>query len=249
MNATRRSLLAALAAAPCLAGAQAGDARRYGVISAMGDRMTLVVYQGSTGTQLDRNERRSVPIGSTELDDAALLAVRSGLPPASAETTAFYRVAPDQFPRWQAIAETGKVAMPVDVADALKRDGVTHLVLVTKLRAPAAVELWKQRIGAGNLEGVGFYLDPEKEMMIRETGVREKGYVAPYVYVQLVLVDVAAERVAGRESVKVARAYTSGNAAARFDPWASLSPQQKIQLIRDAIANDVKDAAVRLVAG
>ena len=249
MTATRRSLLgiAALLAMPVRA--QSGVARRYGVLSAMGDRLTVVAYQPTTGTRIDRNERWDVPIGSTQLDDAALLAVRSGLPPTAADGTAFYRVAPDQFPRWQAMVDRGTVAMPVDVASALTRDGVTHLVLVVKLRSAASVQIFDGRIGSGNLEGLGLYLDHGMEMRTRETGARGKGFIAPYVYVQLALVDVAAARIVARESVKVARAHSAATSATGRDPWEALSAEQKSQLIGDVIATDVRDATERLVAG
>lgn len=241
--------LAMAALLPAVVEAQTPAARRYGVLSAIGDRLTVVAYQPTTGTRIDRNERWPVPMDSTALDDTALLAVRGGLPAATSAGTSFYRVTTDRFAQWQRLAETGDVQLPADVAASLQQDGVTHLVLVSKLRAPASVQLDDGRLGSGSLEGLGFYLDHGVEIRDRERGTVGKGFIAPYVYVQLSLIDVAAKRIVGREAVRVATGHSAAASTTGRDPWEALSADEKGRLIGEILTREVGSATGRLVAG
>jgi hypothetical protein len=247
----RRSFLAMAAAAasaalPAASAAQA-PARRYGAISVVGDQLTVVAYQPSTGTSISRNERWPVPIETTEIDDAALLAVASGLPAAAAP--AFYRVPKESFGRWQRMAEGGAVDLPSDVASALERDGVTHLVLVGRLRAPASVRLQDGRVGSGNLEGLGFYLDHGMATETEDRSERGKGFIAPYCYVQVALIDLAARRVVKREPVRAASGVSAARSATGRNPWEALTPEQKSQLMSQMLQQELGAAVGRLTSG
>jgi hypothetical protein len=244
----RRRLVLLSLAAPLArpARAQAG-ARRYGAISVVGDQLTVVAYQPSTGTSIPRNERWQVPIQTTEIDDAALLAVRGGLPPALAP--AFYRVPADSFGRWQRLVDTGAVDLPRDVEAALVKDGVTHLLLVARLRAPGSVALSDGRVGAGTLEGVGFYLDHGMQTRERESGLSGKGFIAPYAYLQVAMIDVAARRIVAREPVRSAAGHSAARSPTGRDPWEALSADEKSRLIAQMLEREVGSAIGRLTQG
>lgn len=245
---SRRSLvLLPLAALAAHAARAQPAARRYGAISVVGDQLTVVAYQPTTGSSIQRNERWPVPMKSTEIDDAALLAVRGGMPAESAPL--FYRVPADSYVRWQRAVDGSSVELPAEVGAALAQDGVTHLVLVSKFRAQASVEVQDGRIGAGNLEGIGFYLDHGFERVDRESGLTGKGFIAPYVYVQLSLIDVAARRVVGRETVRSAKWTSAAASRTGRDPWEALTPDEKSRLIADILTREVGSAVGRLVAG
>ena len=62
----------------------------------------------------------------------------------------------------------------------LEKAGATHVVLVTKLRQEARLRILDGTIGAGKIEGVGFYIDKGVRMRNVDTGEMSQGYVAPF---------------------------------------------------------------------
>ena len=70
-----RALAALLLAAASALPAAAQEARRVAVLSLVGDQLTVVQREMSTGTRIDRNTRTPVPMNSAALDNAMVLAV------------------------------------------------------------------------------------------------------------------------------------------------------------------------------
>jgi hypothetical protein len=69
------------------------------------------------------------------------------------------------------------------------------------------------------------------------------GFVAPYVYVRLVLVDVASGQILSTQTVTAASPVpTTRRDAAVGNPWEALSPVEKVNAIRGLIAREMARA-------
>lgn len=121
----------------------------------------------------------------------------------------------------------------------LKGQDVTHLILVTKLRHEAQIQLARSTVGSGMLEGLGFYVDPYMRVINPRTLETGRGFVGPFAYFKVTLVDLAAgavvkeERVVGSTSAGVAE-FRDGS-----DPWAGLSSEMKVKLLQGLIRGEM----------
>jgi hypothetical protein len=228
-----------LCAAP-LAGA--ADNRTYGVLSLIGDKMTVVVHDATTGSSLDKNRHNEIPVPADTFDDAAVLAVGQeiqNMAPQSA--TALFSSSDAELYRLQE-----RLFEPQDQPKALRESlkkllqgkRATHLILITKYRGDTHLRLHDGYIGNGKLSGIGFYIDQYQSMFNTETGENSIGFLAAFAYIRLSLVDT--------ETMSVIRETTtreSGMAsAAASAPWGTLTAAQKVQALEQVIRQAVAGA-------
>jgi hypothetical protein len=123
---------------------------------------------------------------------------------------------------------------------ALREQGFTHLVVATKHRNSNVISLTDGALtsGRGQLEGLGFFLDPTIQVQSRRTGQLSEGILAPYLYIQLRLIDLAALDVKATRTITANGAVSNGGA----DAWKSLSPAQKIDALQALIRAQVRTA-------
>ena len=124
--------------------------------------------------------------------------------------------------------------MPDAIREALKGQGATHLVLITKHREDALFRFHnRESEGAGSLEGLGFYLDTTVETYNynAKTGDRSKsgvGFIAPYAFLAVQLAEFPSGRVLGRKSVAEYQMVGSGNSETDVSqPWQAMTAAQK----------------------
>ena len=83
------------------------------------------------------------------------------------------------------------------------------MILLTKVRDSAKVPLYDTSIGVGTVQGIGFYVDNDIRLKIRETGNSADGLLAPFVYVRLSVVDVQSGEAVREEVVREMRTYST----------------------------------------
>jgi hypothetical protein len=234
----------------CVACVHAADARRYAVLSLVGDRLLIVQREMSTGSRLDRNTRQYVDVPDNMLDKSMLLAIDEAIRRAqpAAETILLTPRDPALFAAAaREIDGHGNVAKIYDaVQPVLAGTNATHLVLVTKQRHQAMLRLRDGMVGSGFLEGLGFYVDHGTLARSVETNEAERGFIAPFTYVNVALVEVASGRVLSEEQVIGSLAYTTsgfniGNA------WLVLTPQQKAEKLADVMRSEAGRVVPRLL--
>jgi hypothetical protein len=235
--------VAALAAALAV---HAADSRRYAVLSLVGDRILVVEREMSTGSRLDKNHRTFVDVPDHTLDKSMLLAIDDAIrrkdPGAitillTPKDAALYAAAArelDGSGNTQRIYES--------VKPMLRGTNATHLVLVTKQRHAARLQLRDGMVGSGYLEGLGFYVDYGTLARTVDTNEAERGFIAPFTYVNVALIDVASGKVVAEERATGSAPYTTpsiniGNA------WGALTPQEKA----DRLAEVMRIEADRVV--
>ena len=242
------ALLLLLAAA----GAHAAEARRYAVLSLVGDRLLIVQREMSTGSRLDRNTRQFVAVADGSLDKSMLLAVDEAIrrtDPAAPvillapKDASLYDAAQRRLDGSGDLASLFQAVRPV-----LTGTNATHLVLVTKQRHQALLRLPDGLVGSGYLEGFGFYVDHGTIARSVNTNEAERGFISPFTYVNIALIEVATGRVLAEERVVGSSPYTAsginiGNA------WLALTPQEKAERLADVMRAESARIVPQLLAG
>jgi hypothetical protein len=122
------------------------------------------------------------------------------------------------------------------------------VILVQKLRADARMNTGRVSLGSGRLEGVGFYVDRITRLQLLGTSESDVGYLAPFLYARVSLVDLAGQRVVGRRDITRGDVVTAMHTrAAGADPWDWLDARGKLAAISSMIESDIAEAVAALV--
>ncbi|MBL8343786.1 MAG: hypothetical protein JNL30_20140 [Rubrivivax sp.] len=252
VKSARRALSWALALGwlAVAAAVQAQPARVIGVMSLIADEFVVVGQEGTTGTKLDQNVRESVPIAGGAVERVVLTTVMKAV--ASVDPAAKVMPMLVNEPRYyrgqRDWTDGDKATLPAEVAEALRGANMTHLILVTKHRADTRMNTGRISLGSGRLEGVGFFVDRISRLQLLGTSERTVGYLAPYLYAQVALIDLAAARVvARREITRGEVVVASQTGAAGGDPWTWLDEKGKVQALASMIERDIGEATVAMV--
>jgi hypothetical protein len=141
-----------------------------------------------------------------------------------------------------------RLALPPEILVAIKATQASRLVLLTKHRAPARLQAYHAFIGTGMLEGLGFYVDRQKPIRSFDTSELARGYIAPYVYVQVSLVDLATSEVVRNELVMATATVSAADGKTGMDPWDAMPAERKVAWLRDTLAHEVSRVVPTLVA-
>ncbi len=217
-------------------------ARNYAVLSLVGNAISAVSFGLATGSQIDTNGRKLIPIAEPVFDEAAIRAANSAilkLQP-GVKTTLMLTQDPGLYAAQNAL---------FDAADANKDNreylksllgnrGATHLVLITKWRAEAEIHVLNASVASGRLEGLGFYMNADVSLRNLDTRNSETGLLAPFAYVNVRLIDATTLEVLGESHQK--RSHVIGNddrGATGLNAWHTLTSKQKIDYL-DALLKD-----------
>ena len=248
----RLVLVACLALVAATAHAQADGgavARKYAVLSLVGDALNVVTYFRHTAGGVDPLSRESLPLPGPALDNAALLAAEDALRKSDPRASVVL-LAPSSralYTEQQGLFDGTRLKLPGELGAALHGSGATHLVLLTKHRGEARLRTAIGNVGSGKLEGLGFYVDRQMRLRRGDTGESGQGFVAPFVYVRCSLVDVATLAVQREEIAMAAEAYSAARSTATANPWDALTPAQKVSIIRQMLVAEVGRAVPALV--
>jgi hypothetical protein len=244
----RRGVLLAAAGAAC--GATASEPRRYAVVSFIADRIEIVVPVQGTGSRIDRNLRRELPDTARAFEGFALVAAGMALEKADRGATASL-VSTGATPfhdQPERLFDRGSLALPDAVVDAIEQARATHLVLLTKHRDEARLRFYNSYVGSGRLRGIGYYLDHDQGVVVRESGAVADGFIAPYVFVRVSLVDVATGRLAAQETITESIVVPVAASNKTSDPWNVLDAAHKVRLLRDLLEQSIAETVRRIVA-
>jgi hypothetical protein len=210
--------------------AQSPSPVRYAVLSAVGDQVTAVYAKMQTGSRLDQNEEEIAPLPDNTLDRLVLKHVDKVLRATPNAEVAALSAANASLFELQRGALSGKLPGNAAVrrfADALPPGGADRLLLVLKARTEARIPIDNGTIGAGRLEGVGFYIDRVTMLRAGRSGYIAAGFLAPFAYVRLVVADAGGNVLAERR-IEEAVSYGMGDAPHARQPWEMLDTQSKV---------------------
>lgn len=220
--------------------------RQYAILSLVGDELVVVQREMSTGSRIDRNVQVRVPLGDASLDRAMLLAVDEAVRRADPSARPILLASRD--PKFYAAAARsldggGTAAVFEAVRPIVANAKATHLILITKHRHRAMLRLRDGHVGSGFLEGLGFYIDHGEATRGGATlNDSERGFISPYTYFKVAVIDLASGRIAAEQYVVGSNAHTVASGSIG-NAWDSLSAQEK-----DAqITRLIREEAARIV--
>jgi hypothetical protein len=215
----------------------------YAFLSLIGDKLDVAIYQRQTGSRIEQNKHVPLPIKDAFFDDVAVSAASravSRLVPGAA-LVRLASSSPTLYENQREIFEekNSVIALPEAISTALRKEEATHLILITKVRAEASLKMTNRTEGTGTLEGLGFYVDRATYTIQTETGERGLGYLAPFVYMKISLVDAKTMRVIKEQTVKASHTLTAGRDKENAHPWDALTNEQKGRVIEQMIRQEI----------
>lgn len=236
----KKGAVAILPALLCFAlpvAAAGEEARRIAVISLLGNKMTAITQQVTVGSRIDQNLQDSYDLPNGLLDSTVLVAVNTALTKSDAKIVPLMlkMPSPTVFGDPPKLFEGDRFVPPSMLDATLKQVKASHLLLVTPHRAPVNIQAERDGLGTGMLEGVGFYIDRFSKMQSVQNAQQSIGYLAPYTYYKLQLIDMNKGVVERQRIVARAVAVVSGKGAGVSDPWDILSSVEKVQVLLNAL--------------
>ena len=224
------------------------DGRKYAVISLIGDKLLLATRDMATGSSLDQNARQFIDVGSPELDNTALLAAETALQSADPSAAVVLMAVRDPAIFAAQARMLDKNAAEQGFFDSIAKVAAsaqaTHLVLIAKLRREARLRVADGYLGSGWLEGLGFYVDRTMPMIDRDKGEAYTGFLAPFAYFRVVLIELPSGKVLGERAVMASTSYGKQES---LHPWDSMTSEQKVATLKGLIRGDMRRVVPELV--
>jgi hypothetical protein len=221
--------------------------QRFAVISLIGDRMELAYAKGVDGQPVDRIERRYIPLDDSRIDRYTLLAANDVLKKLAPGPDPVLLQAFDRS-YFDVSSGTGAI---IDWTRQLVKDAkpkVTHALLITKIQYEGVPALQKPFVGGGTLEGVGFFVGREAPPKGMDPNSGGPGFLSPFAYFQVTLVDLASGKVV-REEKGTASNMLSATGTDSGNPWDTLSAGQKLQAIIDLVKRELEIVLPKVLKG
>ncbi len=252
---TRAGRWAALASSALLlfgVGAHAAQpGESYAVVSLIGDSITIVNHEPVTGSAIDQNDRNQVKLGDDHFDALATRVATDAIGRTSPDARVEVVAVPDHAPYGDANAlfdANGTLPALLAAVKPLVRPETHYLLVLSKFRGDARLRISNGTIGSGKLTGLGFYLDAAKRLKSGATGERGRGFVAPFAYVQVTLVDLRTGAVVNSESATESTTRANVGPDANLEPWYALTAEQKVRLLDGLLTRALQRTVPRAVA-
>lgn len=221
---------------------------KIALLSLVGDEMNVVIYRGQTSSRLDNNLRQTYPMGDPVFDNAAMAsaarAIKRVAPLAHVVEVNVPKAGGETDPA--TLLPEGRLASDSSVFTALKSGGFSHLLMISKHRDQARMRFMHGTVGSGMVRGLGFFIDTEFRTRRSETGEVAHGYIAPYAYLMLTLVDVSGPSVVATQAVTESLAQSAARNKEGTDPWGALSAEEKVRLLRLMVQRGVDQGVQQL---
>jgi len=98
----------------------------------------------------------------------------------------------------------------------------------------------------GRLYGPGFYLDRVTGMQRRDTGETSIGFVAPFAYLRVSVVDVATMSLVSTATATESTTVSTANKRDAVNPWDALTSGEKVDYLQRVIDIGVHESMGRL---
>jgi hypothetical protein len=216
----------------------AGPIEKLALVSTIGDTMTVVVYRPSVGSNLEQNRRQVFPMPDTTFDDTAIAAAKQAIGRLPVATPMVVVVPTMDAAARESTASAGRLQASAGMKAALQASGASHLLLLTKHRSLTMLKLRHSSTGSGHLEGLGFYIDRSLRTKRADTGQPATGFLAPYAYFQVALVDLATWDILKLETVLASSTVSAARVEDGVDPWDALSASDKVSALQKLIRNE-----------
>lgn len=226
--------------------------RSYAVMSLVGNAISVHTVRPGVGSRTNADSKHVLAIAEPVFDVAALKAANSAILSAQPGAKVVLMTTQDAglYQAQNAMFDDG--AANKDNRDylvsLLKERGVSHLVLITKLRANAAFKVRNGYAGNGSLEGLGFFIDDTTLLRNTTTNESSIGMLTPFAHVKLRLLDAKTLALVGEgeavESTIINRPSATANA---MEMWTSLTSATKIDYIDSLLVSAMNEAIPKVI--
>ena len=86
---------------------------------------------------------------------------------------------------------------------------------------------------------MGFYIDSEQSVKDVTTREVSQGFLAPYAYLRLSLVDLSTGAVLAERNINASATVGTVGLKNSVNPWEALSPAEKIELLNQLLAKEL----------
>ncbi len=248
---TLNALFALLLVAASLA-VHGAEARRYAILSLIGDRLLISQYvPPAAAGGVDSNTHDFLQLEDPALEKTSLVAVEQAIKkidPTAKPVLLFAQDGRIYTAQERMLDEGGNSLHMLDyIRGLLMGQDVTHLILVTKVRQAARLQIDRAQVGSGVLEGLGFYIDPSLPIKDTSSGKTGAGLVAPFAYIKVTLVNLAKSTIV-REEVATGSTVTGwGQFTDTYNPWTNLPAERKVQLLQGVVRAELAGAVPRVL--
>lgn len=211
--------------------ARADEPRKFAVLSIIGDRMLIVNHRGETGTRVAQGVREYIDMPPRVLDTSVVKAMEGAIRRAApGSDVVMLGGSPALYAAQAGTEDPDEAPVIAMVREVLEKAGVTHLVLVSRLRHDAMLRFSDGYFGSGKLEGIGFYLDHALRTRNDDGTQTGVGFLAPFAYFRVSLVHVGRAEVLARRDVLASQSVTAGRSPS-LQVWESLTAGEKVRII------------------
>lgn len=221
----------------------------YFVVPSLGPAH-LVFARPLTGSNLDRNLDRVLPPLGDALDDGVFATVQRTIKQRDANADVV-RVRLSGGMLFQEADEPSDAANIAELRKVLRdahpvAPGAKAIVIAAH-RAPARMQGQNTTYGAGNVSGIGFYIDRMTGMRRSDTGESGRGFLGWFTNVRLPLIDLDSGRILGDErgTTGTTRAAVRGE---NENPWEAVPNDQKLEIMRSIVGNEIRRMLPMLLA-
>lgn len=208
----------------------------YAVLSVIGDKISLIGHEVAVGSRLDRNDVTEIALTDRALDNMALVAASNAIK--RFDTHAAVLLLASNDPKLYELQdrlfarEDQAAAVLESVRAMLQGQKATYLVLITKNRDEAALRLQNSYAGSGRIEGLGFYLDATVRIKDTKSGAIGRGFIAPFAYLKLILVDATTMAVIREQVAEASTSQATAHVPGTLNPWDALTREQKVAALK-----------------
>ncbi len=244
-------LLAAVMALPALAHAQApAPAPKVAILSLIGDEMNIVTYRPRTGTEGGLNYVEAIAMPSPVFDETAMQAARKAVQAVLPQASFVLLSVPLAKAEREQLdfVRNGRLVETAETVQRLKAAGVTHVLVIGKLKAPAHLRLKDIEVGSGTLQGIGYYIDRQLTTRNLETGATGVGFITTYAFMKLAWHDLADPGAFRQADVPANTSRSSGDTELGNDPWSAMTAQDKVSTLQSLITRELGRSVHDLLA-
>jgi hypothetical protein len=221
---------------------QTGVPKSYAIASLIGDKVSVVLSQMQTGTMLDPNRKASIDLPEQGLDGDIMMGVQQVIKKqCTACKTLMLKVKPVESP------EDGEKLLP-GLLGAAQRAKVDRLLVLTKYRDDARLTFEGVKLGQGKLVGMGFFVDTSKRVRNANTLETASGYLAPYAYFKLHVIDVVSGDIIYSHGLTTSTTY-SVTQKGDFDVWNAVPAERKVPVLLSLVQLEIERVLVPNLLG
>jgi hypothetical protein len=239
------AILLSLLALPCAA------QRTYAIVSLVGDRVEIVLRSAVVGSSIDQNRKDGLASAKGAIDKTILAAADQALKKSdpAAKPVLLLATDPALYQLQDKLLADGSPATALleRLRPMLAGVNATHLLLFTKYRHEARFPIGNFQAGNGMIEGAGFYVDYMLMTRIRDTSETSRGFLAPFAYFQVSLIDLATSAVVKNQTM-LGRTTRSAARGVSGDPWDALTDAQKVDVLLRTVKRETFTATAEVIA-